>query len=63
MDKETEIISNKNEEDKKTIKNLVISGGGHTFLTFYGILKEVRRNPVISPLKILNLYMAHPLEH
>ena len=24
------------------IKSIVISGGGHTFVTFYGILKESR---------------------
>ena len=57
MDKETEIISNKNEEeDKKTIKNLVISGGGHTFLTFYGILKEAQKSNYFSIENIESIY-------
>ena len=56
MDKETEIISNKNEEDKKTIKNLVISGGGHTFLTFYGILKEAQKSSYFSIENIESIY-------
>lgn len=56
MDKETEIMNNKNEEDKKTIKHLVISGGGHTLLTFYGILKEAQKSNYFSIENIESIY-------
>lgn len=55
MDKETENDENI-EEDKKIIKNIVISGGGHTLLTFYGILKEAQISKYFSIENIESIY-------
>lgn len=42
--------------EDKNIKSIVISGGGHTFVTFYGVIKNQKKRD-FGILKTLNLYM------
>ena len=44
------------ENDKKTIKNLVISGGGQTLFNFYGILREASKEGFYNIQNIQSIY-------
>ena len=59
MDKtqnESENISEENNKNRPKIKNLVISGGGQTGLTFYGILRESNKYGLWNIENIHSMY-------